>query len=376
MITHLSLKELTWLAPFALIGVVALMPLRPPSELPRAAQSRIVSDADGTKVAVPLPFGTVRGSDFLEVTHAPDVIFKIGSPRDRVGFAHTLMSRFYPEVLKNDALWDCPSDIESLLALSDGVTFFFGSRPPLWQRLGIPLLATALNSEDHVFVVTRIANAAIGREAQGEAFIADYQQALADLKQELRPEALTDLPRALSTTSSAKDWSSIWPAESPTHGDQIVGVRNAAAGFEDTGRQQEAERILAMNPDIIFIAGESVDDFVRDPRWQGLKAALSKRVYGGGTGFAPGSPSWGLDERPLSVRFEAEIVHPDRLQPKIRELTRDHFKKAYGYRLSDNEIDAMLGVEVQKNVPGYARFMKNEQASSNSTSRGGEAAPQ
>ena len=359
-----SARELTWLTSFVFLGLITLTPLRSPPVLPLPAHSRIVTDAEGVKVAVPLPFRTIAGSNYLQVTHAPEALFKSGGPRDRIQFAAMMMGRFYPDVLKNDALWDSPHDVESLLAHEDGVTFFSGSRPALWQRLGIPVLTTALDSknpDDYVFSAVRIANAAVGHEKDGKAIIADYQQAYTDLKEELKPETLTNLPRVLSMGSSTKDWSSVWAssAETPAYDDQIIGVTNATAGFQDTGRQQDAERILAMNPDIIFVGGESVDDFNHDPRWRGLKAVLNKRIYGGGSGFRPGIPTCHLDERPLAARLEAEIVHPDRLQPKIRLLARGHFLKAYGYRLSDDEIDKMLGVDEQKNVPGYERFFKD-----------------
>jgi len=112
-----------------------------------------------------------------------------------------------------------------------------------------------------------------------------------------------------------------------------------------------------MNPNIIFIGNRA--KFLHDPRWQALRAVQNKRVYGGGSGFRVGLPTWNLDARPLSARLEAEIVHPDRLQPKIRQLARDHFIKAYGYRLNDEELDEMLGVVQQKDAPGYARIVKN-----------------
>ncbi len=354
-----SLKELIWLAPLTFLGLISLALMRSWPMFPAPAQSRMITDAQGEKVAVPLPFRTISGNDFLEVTHAPETLFKFGNSRDRIKFATMMMSRFYPDVLRNDALWDCPPDNESLLYRSDGLTFISAQGPALFQRLGLPyvnVFADTANADEHIFAVVRTINAALGHEEQGEAFIADYQQTYEDLKRELQPETLTSLPRVLPMGSSSKNWSYLWifgPDRTDSN-DKTVGVRNAAAGFENTGRQQEAERILAMDPDIIFSG--PVEDFIHDPRWQGLKAVLNKHVYGGGSGFRPGLPTWNLDSRPLGARFEAELVHPDRLQPKIRELTRAHFLKAYGYRLSDAEIDTMLGIEEQKNLPGFARF--------------------
>jgi iron complex transport system substrate-binding protein len=55
----------------------------------------------------------------------------------------------------------------------------------------------------------------------------------------------------------------------------------------------------------------------------------------------------------------AELAHPDRLQPKLREQYRDHFLKAYSYRLSDDEIDNLLRIDESKDSVGYARFARD-----------------
>ncbi len=108
---------------------------------------------------------------------------------------------------------------------------------------------------------------------------------------------------------------------------------------------------------------QSPQEFMRDPRWRGLKAVVDNRVY-----RMPGDPNGGgglagLHFQPTWVRWMAEIAHPDRLQPKLRQLLREHFMTEFGYRLSDDQIDRFLHVDKNANSVGHARFRRDYRAS-------------
>ena len=83
----------------------------------------------------------------------------------------------------------------------------------------------------------------------------------------------------------------------------------------------------------------------------------------------PGAPDgggglMGLHFQPLSVRWMAAPAHPDRLQPKLREVMRAHYETEFGYRLSDDEMERMLHIDVNKDSEGYARFLKRQEGAS------------
>jgi hypothetical protein len=357
-------EEFFWFAPFACLGLMAFGCLRPPPGYPAPLQSRVVTDARGTDVAVPLPFAALvryGGSDYLELTHAPDALRQAGEPKDRDRFASGLMSRIYPRILRDDELWKYPTDLESLLARDRGGTYFDWNAQEL-RRIGIAALVVGWNPEDRdhmIFTATRIENAALGTAERGEGFIADYRRAYADLERELQPATLTHRPRAVGVVSSKTDWTWVVAfGDKDTHtDDRRMGMETATDGYMNTGRLQDAERILAMNPDIVFVRVESVADFLQDPRWRGLKAVQDRRVYEGLNRLRGSLElSYGLDLRPLWARWGAEIAHPERLQPRLRELLRAHFESTYGYRLSDTQIDNLLRIDENKNTVGYARF--------------------
>jgi len=355
-------RTILWLAPFTGLTFMTFALLRPAPVFPVPEHYRLVTDAQGLKVVVPQPFRTIAGSAFLEVTHAPEAVYKMSSFGGRRAFATYFMSRFYPQLLA-DTLWDCPNDIESVFAHAGGVTFFSIGDTRLMRRLGLPLLTAWPWSRDFSLSHTavRVINAALGHEAEGEAMIADQQQAFAELRKELRPETLTTRPRLLHMFSSPRDWNhlSVFTDARFLEADDHMGVVNAGIGFENPGRYSDAERVLAMDPDIIFLYGGGVASFLADLRWQQLKAVRLRQVYAIVMGFRPGLPTYHLDDPPLMARFGAEIAHPDRLRPKIRDLTRAHFLKAYGYRLSDDEIDDMLRVADNIRSAGFGRFVRS-----------------
>ncbi len=360
-------RELSWLAPFLCLGLIALALLRPWPVFPAPAHSRIVTDADGVKVAIPVPLrGVVAwASDFLQKTHAPEILLEGGGTRERAWFASTLVSRLYPQVLESDGLWNEPSDAESLLAQDSGAVYFGRADR---RRLGLITFATWARREstdETIFSMTRVMNAALGQEARGEAFIADYRLAFANLQQELQPQTLTELPSLIGVVCPPGNWSRLTAWDGA---DARAGVRGAAESYLATGREQDAERILAMNSDMIILFVGDVQDFLHDPRWQGLKAVRDRRVYGNNPNLH--GYTFDLDNVPLSTRWIAELAHPERLQPKFRELLRDHYLEAYGYRLSDEEIDELLRLDQNRETAGYARFRKNALASS------GEGPPQ
>jgi hypothetical protein len=58
----------------------------------------------------------------------------------------------------------------------------------------------------------------------------------------------------------------------------------------------------------------------------------------------------------------AELTHPDRLRPKLREVMRERLMSEFGYRLSDEQIDLFLRFDSNSNSAGYARFKRDDLA--------------
>ncbi len=354
-------REGVWLAPFLCLGLMALVPARPWPTFPPPAQYRTVTDANGTAVTVPVPLRGVVAwiPDFLSKTHAPDRLLKLGDPRDRAGFAASLFGKLFPQLVKKDDLWT-PDDgtLESTLAHErDNSVYTSGGD----ARLGMITFSDwpggpITSADETIFAMTRSLNTLLGQEERGEALIARYQGELQDLQGALQPQTLADRPSILGMVSPSNDWSRL--SARGGDDDSRAGATDGTKGWAAMGRYDDAERILAMDPDIVILWVGEARAFLRDPRWQGLKAVRDGRVY---SHIGPGRYTFDLDNVPLATRWLAEIAHPDRLQPRVRELLRDHYRNAYGYSLSDAEMDDLLNIQDNRDSAGYVRFMATGQ---------------
>lgn len=373
------LRELAWFIPFASIGLIVLALTRPSPQFPAPARSHTVIDGNGAPVRIGQPFqGAVMTwgpgfytDAFLEATVAPEALARAGTARERGDFAKRIWSRIFPQVLKQDSLWDSgimtyqkgpDAGVEGLLALDAGV--FFGNRhgpARLTRQIGIPTLLFSTqgngNWDDFLRAAARMVAEVSGHPERAEALIEQNRQAYRELAAELGavPEARQPCVLIMGTSSPyyVKSFNNDYQYYLPP-----AQVRNATVGL--TGQRQDAERILAMDPDFIFLmagGGASPQEFMANPLWRGLKAVRAKRVYR--MLGARGGGLLGLTYQPISVRWMAEITHPDRLQPKVRELLRDAYVSRFGYSMSDAEIDADLHLDANLGSAGYGRFARD-----------------
>ena len=391
MIAAAPLRESKWLVPFAVIALAALSLLRPPPHFPPPAQYRIVKDAGGVEVPIGIPFrGTVLtwcgfgAGGYLGHTHSPRTLVSAGTEIDRERFAETVWSWLYPESLQRDSLWQSQfrrrfPELETVLGFDAGAYIggcgATGVIPSL-RAVGLPALGLNVekgkNWDEQLYAMTRVETALTGEPERGEALIATYKQAYIDLDAELQTNTLTEHPRVLIMDSRTDDKRRLY-IKSAKNDYRIylppAGVVNAAGPVP---QNPDVERILVMDPDIIFLMGvpaQSPREFANDPRWRGLKAVIDKRVYRmPGDPFRGGGGLAGLHFQPLWVRWMAEIAHPDRLQPRLREVLREHFASEFGYRLSDEQIDQFLHIDENIGAVGYARFTKDYQASNTTES--------
>lgn len=379
-----SSRELIWLVPFLCVALFVVALLRSPPQFSASADSRVVTDGLGTPVRLGDPFRGaiftwgpgIFSSSFLESARAPELLARAGDPEDRKDFAGEIWGRIYPSVLHDDRLWDLGGigsrspyvEVERMLAIDAGAYFGYsleagGAR--LLRQVGLPTLYFKIedNWDDYLKGAARLMTNVSGDPQRGEALIAENREAYAKLNEELGVVAEDQQPRVLMLGTEA-------PYYIKTVGNSYqiylvaTQVKNASEGL--AGQRQDAERILAMDPDFIFLMaqGKSPAAFMADPLWRGLKAVREKRVYRM-LGDSGGS-LMGLTYQPVSVRWMAEIVYPERLKPKVRQQLRDLYSPRFGYHMSDAEIDADLHLDVNSGSAGYSRFA-NPAATSKAT---------
>ncbi|MBS0184102.1 MAG: ABC transporter substrate-binding protein [Nitrospira sp.] len=375
-----------WLVPFASMVVIVLVLLRPDPQLPIPTPNRIVTDMVGRTVSIALPFKGVavtwaaRASDYLSDTGAPEDIVRMGAVKREI-LTRSLLGTIFPALLTKDTIWDTKpisrgrgpnAEVEALLAFKEASVFLGGYRMvPVFERVGLPVAGLKWDDKSNDVMLIGLAKmhtAISGHPERGEVLIERYWQAFHLLEQELQPARLDSQPRVLYMSSMTKNKRSLgyWNRAHPFNVYfPRAGTENAVLDASEMG-SPDAERILLTDPDLILLRdtlvipnSQSPAEFMADPRWQGMKAVAARRVYRLPTAFPVDMRGIGL--MPVMVRLMAELAHPERLRPNVRTMLRDFVLADFGYRMSEDEIDAALKLDENGDSAGFDRFTRDYQ---------------
>lgn len=131
------------------------------------------------------------------------------------------------------------------------------------------------------------------------------------------------------------------------------------------------EEIIRYDPEVILLdppvdAHSPVPQTLyAAPAWRPLRAVRNRRVY-----VMPrhlmNNPA--VDE-PLLVTWLTEILHPSATPRTTRAAYRDRYRRAYGYEMTDREIDEILFVAENSLSSGYERFFAEGSLSTRCRSR-------
>ncbi len=271
------LRESLWLTPFILIGLLSLGLLRPLPHLAPPAHSRTVMGSDGVSVQIALPFRgiaiapPISVGSYLEDSRTPQLLKYAGDSKVRQDFSKSLMSQLYPEVLSNDRLWRSGVfqkstspyiELESLLAYDPSVYLGCGGSQALMRSIGLPVLSIwgscggqqkpiacpgspvharwSYYSEGVFAIQLKVISDLIDQPELADARIASYCRIIADLEKELQPQTLAYRPRVLMAGQYKGDFSR-------------TGIIDAESERKIPG--DDAESVLIMDPDMIFING-------------------------------------------------------------------------------------------------------------------------
>jgi ABC-type Fe3+-hydroxamate transport system substrate-binding protein len=376
-----KMENCSWFSPFICIGLITLVLTRAPPQFPVPGHGRIVIDAEGIAIPIAVPFdgivltwGAWDANGYLENTHAPGTMLDVGGTLERTHFSQGVMNWIYPEVEAEDGIWSrklMPTghgpidDLEILLAKNAGAFLGNGGHfglVPVLRELGLPALTLCWNDrtwDDCTFSAARVETALIGEPARGEAEIGRYKARFADLDHDLQIEAIGERPTVIVMGTFTDDRGYLYQKNSRDY--PYFAPAAVSTPTDRYGRSRDAERTLMMDPDYIFLMGhgQKPGDFKQDPRWRGLKAVRDNRIYTmpgrdpGGGGLA------GIIFQPLWTRWMAEIVHSDRLRPKMRDLLRATLLQDFDYRMNDDQIDELLRIKDNSGSAGYARFLRS-----------------
>jgi iron complex transport system substrate-binding protein len=137
---------------------------------------------------------------------------------------------------------------------------------------------------------------------------------------------------------------------------QVPGLRNLVfeAGIDQSTATIDAEQLLAMDPDIIFLNYYDLTadpaKLYADPRFADLKAVKNHQVYVTPK-LDPGS-----HESPLVWSWMAALAYPDKVDADLRAEIAAQMKAMYDIDLTDDEIDSVLQYDLNKDGAHYAEL--------------------
>jgi ABC-type Fe3+-hydroxamate transport system substrate-binding protein len=350
-----------WLVALGCLGITAAL---------AAAPVRTVVDATQTPVDIPLPFRGVALycfmlPEYLAVTRSPaDVAAAVELSPGASREGHDLLRELFQGVASIRANISGPifaqPNLETLLALNPSVVIhwreFPGYKAQL-ERIGFPVVTLGhARKEEWLTEAPRIFAEASGIPGRADELAARYHAAKTELAAELQPATLTARPRVLR----------LWiPSEggfSAVGKGQIFNAFIEQAGGVTAIESPSAwvaldiERLLLLDPDVILISSRPDQPrppalFSR-PEWQPLRAVQTRRIYAEPPAFS------NLIASSLYCRWLAELLQPQRLSPRLREMFQAYFRDDFNYRMSERETDARLYLAENAGSAGYERFSK------------------
>ncbi len=315
-------------------------------------------------VVIPLPMASVvmaldGGSDRLVAIH-PSALQSV-----KEGF----LGKVFPGALKlsTDITrgGQFTPNLESILALQPDAVIQWKDPANLVE----PLDAAGLNAvglinsppteeinQQNMAIVAKL----IGKEDRLEQIVWWHNEAMAAVKAATDGLSAADRPKVLYLQAANANFR---PAGSGVYQDfwlKLAGGENVAAtSMKGMSAEVSAEQILSWNPDIVFLGAfddATPAEFMANPVLAETSAVKNKRVYKlphGGYRWDPGS-----HESHLTMQWAAMVTHPDKITFDLRKAIRDSYEFLYAHRLSDDEIDGILGLDVNKGMSGYERFAR------------------
>ncbi|MBO6625007.1 MAG: ABC transporter substrate-binding protein [Roseicyclus sp.] len=339
---------------------------------PTLADEITFTDQFGRDVSLP---GPAERLATIPIPAASMAVAVTGTPEPIVAM-HRLSQTAIVEGILGEifpGLRDIPSDIvgegfmpnvEALLTVDPDLVLQWGTRgPDIVQPLeaaGFTVATLQYGSEEDAAQWIAMLGTALGQEDRA-AMILDWRfGALDTMQARAAGIAAEDRPRTLYFL---RYLSSLRVAGEGTYNDfwiELGGGDNVAdegfQGFNDVN----AEQIIAWDPEVIFLNGfeEALtpDDVYSNPLFADISAVTNRRVYKlpiGGYRWDPPN-----QESPLTWAWVASLLHPDRPVAGLRDDISARYEMLYGQAPDDQEIDAILRVDINGDSAAYEQFLR------------------
>jgi len=298
----------------------------------KTARAESVSYVDklGRIVSITLPIKRAVLFETYELSAGLGVWDKIAGI-SRYAFDNDLMLAVKPDIAKviPSVGWGGDVNIEALLKLRPDLVLTWTFKPEtvrFMEEKGLKVITIYPESLPELYQALRLQGRLFGKGKRVENMIAKMDKIFKIIK-----DRVGKIP-------PEKRKKAIWINGKPTTVSGGIGVNsdifslingiNPAASVRERSADVSIERIIAWNPEIIFIWGSarySPEDLFADPQWRHIDAVKNNRVYK--------APRWSTWSPRLAIiaLWMAMKTYPDSFRDVDLQKTADEFyRQVYG----------------------------------------------
>lgn len=213
-------------------------------------------------------------------------------------------------------------------------------------RIGLPVVFIDVDRLSQYPATFRFLGRLLHREARGEALAGALEAEMATLKRATTDIAEADMPRVyyaeaidgLTSQCDASDRAEVIALAGGVNALHCDNPASMAGNYP-----LDLEKLLTVDPDVIVTRFAQTATAVRtDPRWAGLKAVKTGRVYA-----MPAYPFNWFDRPPsfmrvMGARWLAAKLHPGRAAFDLPAETRRFYALFFGVTPTDADLDLLF----------------------------------
>jgi iron complex transport system substrate-binding protein len=350
-----------WAVPLGGVLLMTFATLRPAAK-PANSAGYVVIDANGVPVTISRDGrGTVLSApmlgEYLLTTSDPKSLLSF----NRFGVApksKAVLERIYPELRAKDTKLAAATNPEYLMLTNPSAVIPWGPATEALRATQLPVVdINTLRAPQWWFDNVRIYGDLDGQPTRGAAMKENFYSAINNL---LREVVSADIHSSVTMLEASPN-SEGTLRNSAVSGRQsewldLARGRNALQTDAD-GVRIDMERLYRLDPDVIVlsrVAALTPAEYMNHPLWWPLKAARTKRIYKRPPGMV--FTTSGIVEYPIYARWLAELLHPDQLQPELRQIMRASYQREIHYTMTDRDLDELLAVDANRFSAHHERF--------------------
>jgi iron complex transport system substrate-binding protein len=256
------------------------------------------------------------------------------------------VTKIEPEIKNLPMIKGWAPNNEDILNWNPDLVFVFPEHLKITKKIDIPSIVAEASTMKETKEAISIICKSLGLEDQADEILSYWEEKEEMLQSETSD--IEDKKRVYLTTSA----DGLTTGTKGSSFDEMikkaggVNVAENATGSSEGFRSVKisSEQLLTWDPEVILIdqgTGQTPENFMSNPIWDGLEAVEKEQVY-----MVPKGVFWWSRpgaEHILGSQWLAKELYPNEFSDlNMEEITKDFYSDFYGYDLSEEEVSSLL----------------------------------